>query len=160
MPRVTRTSGPRQHVDARMAASPPENKATEPARLDCVAEGPDTFNFGVVEAAEPIRQHESCDLNEVPPPAWVICSSRARRIRSRDGKPLRTVPSKYVRQLMPKLLTLRASGSMSKPLMRTLGEPRKPSASASAWERTSTSRISLDWPFNCSSSRTLSTVSV
>src|SRR5712692_11803407 len=94
MPRVTRTRGPRQHVDARTAASPPENNAIEPDRLDFVAEGTGELNSTAAEAAESTWQHESFGLNVAPPPAWVVCSLRARRIRSLDGKPLRTVPSR------------------------------------------------------------------
>src|SRR6266571_5048031 len=93
-PRVTRTRGPRQHVDARIAANPPENNAIEPDRLDFVAEATGKLNFTGAEAAESTWRYESFDLKPDPPPAWVVCSLRARPIRSLDGEPLRTVPSK------------------------------------------------------------------
>src|SRR5216684_1299855 len=68
-PRVTRTRGPRQHVDARIAANPPENNAIEPDRLDFVAEATGKLTFARVEAVESSWQHESSDLNVARPPA-------------------------------------------------------------------------------------------
>jgi hypothetical protein len=40
-----------------------------------------------------------------------------------DGTP--PLPS-YVRHIIPNVVLWRADGSMSKPLMRTVGDPRKP----------------------------------
>src|SRR5712691_4911290 len=81
-PRVTRTRGPRQHVDARIAANPPENNAIEPDRLDFVVEATGKLTFAGAEAAESTWQHKLFDLKPAPPPACIVCSLRARPIRS------------------------------------------------------------------------------
>src|SRR5581483_2639693 len=78
-PTVTRSRGPRQQTDAKVAAIPPANSAVR------VPRAPPTGEAGVRHVVESVWQQE-------PPDA--LCSLSARRIMSWEGIPLLVGPSR------------------------------------------------------------------
>src|SRR6266852_7585583 len=89
-PREIRIKGPRQHVEANMAANPPVNNAVEP-----LAPNESLLpKIGEVRLFEMVPAVEAFGSVVIVADTSVILSLIARRSSSREGTPLRCEPSR------------------------------------------------------------------